>query len=56
MVKWSTDGLRSSNNDIKILDVGVGNGDSTKYLSEQFPNSIIYGIDISDRAIKDAKN
>lgn len=55
LVKWTIVDLNNINDDMKILDVGVGNGQSTKLLSEQFPNSEIYGIDISDKAIEDAR-
>ncbi|WP_249274554.1 class I SAM-dependent methyltransferase [Candidatus Enterococcus clewellii] len=39
----------------KILDVGVGNGQSTKRLAQKFPHAHIYGIDISEKAIEQAK-
>ena len=35
-----------------ILDVGVGNGMSSKYLKKHFPNSQVLGIDISSTAIR----
>ncbi|WP_438763618.1 class I SAM-dependent methyltransferase [Enterococcus sp. AZ194] len=39
----------------KILDVGVGNGRSTYYLSNQLAPTSIIGIDYSETAIKQAK-
>lgn len=54
MVKWSL--TQSSQKNVKrIVDVGVGNGLSTLYLGAIFSNAIIYGIDISPEAIKQAK-
>ena len=38
-----------------ILDVGVGNGVSSKYLKKHFPDSQVLGIDISTTAIKSAE-
>ena len=38
-----------------ILDVGVGNGASSKYLKMHFPDSQVLGIDISSTAIKSAE-
>lgn len=38
-----------------ILDVGVGNGRSTQRLATVFLKSEIYGIDISEKAIEQAK-
>ncbi|QLB52410.1 methyltransferase domain-containing protein [Streptococcus sanguinis] len=38
-----------------ILDVGVGNGASSKYLKKHFPNSQVLGIDISSTAIRAAE-
>ena len=38
-----------------ILDVGVGNGASSKYLKNYFPNCRVLGIDISTTAIKSAE-
>ena len=38
-----------------ILDVGVGNGASSKYLKNYFPNCRVQGIDISTTAIKSAE-
>lgn len=35
-----------------ILDVGVGNGVSSKYLKKHFPDSQVLEIDISSTAIK----
>lgn len=36
------------------MDVGVGNGASSKYLKKHFPNSQVLGIDISTTAIRAA--
>lgn len=38
-----------------ILDVGMGNGQSTNYLNHIFPESQIYGIDISAKAVAEAQ-
>ncbi|MGT2846409.1 class I SAM-dependent methyltransferase [Streptococcus massiliensis] len=39
----------------KILDIGVGNGRSTLRLKQLFPSSQIYGLDISETAIAEAR-
>ena len=46
MVDWSLAPLMAKTLQ-NILDVGVGNGKSTQHLHEAFPQSNIYGIDIS---------
>ena len=54
MVEWAISQLEQQN--IKnILDVGIGNGQSTLYLKQYFPNSKVIGIDISKTAITQAK-
>lgn len=43
-------------NDLKVLDVGCSNGFKTKMLFDKYDNiKKIYGIDIDDNAIKEAK-
>lgn len=53
MVCWASGYIKGKkvNN---ILDVGVGNGGSTAYLTELFPNANITGIDLSETAIAEA--
>lgn len=54
MVKWAISQLEQRN--VKnILDVGIGNGQSTLYLKQYFPNSKVIGIDISKTAITQAR-
>ncbi len=54
MVKWAISQLEQRN--VKnILDVGIGNGQSTLYLKQYFPNSKVVGFDISKTAITQAK-
>ncbi|MGT2762199.1 class I SAM-dependent methyltransferase [Streptococcus intermedius] len=54
MVEWAISQLEQRN--VKnILDVGIGNGQSTLYLKQYFPNSKVIGIDISKTAITQAK-
>ena len=54
MVEWAISQLEQQN--IKnILDVGIGNGQSTLYLKQYFPNSKVVGIDISKTAITQAR-
>lgn len=55
MVKWSLNFVRTTQVQ-QILDVGVGNGKSTAYLSSVFPGAEIHGLDISPTAIQEAKN
>ena len=56
MVKWSLNEIDTSFSPSSILDIGVGNGASTNLLYESYRPSSIYGIDISETAIKEAKN
>ncbi|PAV69528.1 hypothetical protein WR25_11996 isoform C [Diploscapter pachys] len=41
---------------MKILDVGCGNGLHAALMAEHFPNSQFFGIDLSEKAIGQAKN
>ena len=54
MVVWSVSQLDHKKRFKAILDVGVGNGASSKYLKKHFPNSQVLGIDISTTAIRAA--
>ena len=54
MVVWSVSQLDHKKRFKAILDVGVGNGASSKYLKKHFPNSQVLGIDISSTAIRAA--
>ncbi|WP_321384939.1 class I SAM-dependent methyltransferase [uncultured Enterococcus sp.] len=54
MVDWSLTYIPRTGNK-RILDVGVGNGRSTQRLAAVFPDSEIYGIDVSQKAIEQAK-
>jgi len=40
---------------MKILDIGCGKGENCFYLLKRYPNSNVYGIDISSKNIKEAK-
>ena len=55
MVVWSVNQLDHKKPFHAILDVGVGNGASSKYLKKHFPNSQVLGIDISTTAIREAE-
>ena len=55
MVIWAVSQLDRKKRFHAILDVGVGNGASSKYLKKHFPNSQVLGIDISTTAIKSAE-
>ena len=55
MVVWAVSQLGHKKLFHAILDVGVGNGESSKYLKKHFPNSRVLGIDISTTAIKSAE-
>ena len=55
MVVWSVSQLGHKKRYNAILDVGVGNGASSKYLKKHFPNSQVLGIDISSTAIRAAE-
>jgi hypothetical protein len=37
-----------------ILEIGIGAGESLKYLNNYFPNANVYGIDIQDRSFCDS--
>ena len=55
MVVWAVSLLDYKKQFHAILDVGVGNGESSKYLKKHFPNSRVLGIDISSTAIRAAE-
>ena len=55
MVVWAVSQLDYKKPFHTILDVGVGNGSSSKYLKKHFPNSQVLGIDISSTAIRAAE-
>ena len=55
MVVWAVSQLDHKKRFHAILDVGVGNGASSKYLKMHFPDSQVLGIDISITAIKSAE-
>ncbi|GJH40865.1 SAM-dependent methyltransferase [Capnocytophaga sp. HP1101] len=55
MVQWALEFYKPSKVPRKILDIGVGNGKSTVLLTEYFPHSEVWGIEISEIAIKEAK-
>ncbi|RSJ43655.1 putative methyltransferase YcgJ [Streptococcus gordonii] len=55
MVVWSVSQLDHKKRFKAILDVGVGNGASSKYLKMHFPDSQVLGIDISSTAIRAAE-
>ena len=55
MVVWAVIQLDYRKRFKAILDVGVGNGASSKYLKKHFPNSRVLGIDISSTAIRAAE-
>jgi|WetSurMetagenome_2_1015567.scaffolds.fasta_scaffold219431_2 trans-aconitate methyltransferase len=42
-------------NKLKILDFGCGTGVTETYLRSFFPDSIIYGVDVSTESIKEAE-
>lgn len=46
--------LASKNENIKILDLGCGDGNSIRYFSEYFPNANLIGLDVSSESIKNA--
>ena len=54
MAKWSLSFLPTKQFH-HILDIGVGNGATTYYLSQRFKPESILGIDISEKAIEQAK-
>ena len=55
MVVWAVSQLDHKKRFKTILDVGVGNGASSKYLKMHFPDSQVLRIDISTTAIKSAE-
>ena len=55
MVVWAVSQLDRKKRFHAILDVGVGNGASSKYLKKHFHNSQVLGIDISTTAIRAAE-
>lgn len=55
MAKWCLIFLEEKQFD-NILDIGVGNGATTKYISQNFIFKSMIGIDISEIAVEQAKN
>lgn len=54
MSEWSLSFLNKKNYD-HVLDIGIGNGATTKYISDNLYCKSVTGIDISDKAIEQAK-
>lgn len=54
MVQWSLTAMSQPTAPV-ILDVGIGNGLSSEYLYRQYPDCQLYGIDISEEAIKETR-
>lgn len=54
MVIWVTKDL-TKENPKQVLDIGIGNGLSTRFLAEMFVDAKVYGIDISPEAIEICK-
>ncbi|MGT2924406.1 class I SAM-dependent methyltransferase [Streptococcus caviae] len=54
MAQWALSVLPKKSYE-NILDIGVGNGASTAYLGQLFPNSQVKGLDISTEAISQAQ-
>ena len=54
MVKWSLSHERNLSSST-VLDIGVGNGQSTFYLQSCLPKADVIGIDISETAINQSK-
>ncbi|OFY96902.1 MAG: hypothetical protein A3K10_14150 [Bacteroidetes bacterium RIFCSPLOWO2_12_FULL_31_6] len=48
--------LENSNQHLKILDFGCGDGNSVVFLRKHFPNASIVGVDVSEESIIVAKN
>jgi cyclopropane fatty-acyl-phospholipid synthase-like methyltransferase len=36
----------------KVLDIGIGAGHAINYLSQRFPEADLYGIDVSEQAVR----
>lgn len=48
--------FKDKNEPLNILDFGCGIGKASQFLANYFPNSNVYGIDISEKSIKIAQN
>ncbi|WP_136481425.1 peptide chain release factor N(5)-glutamine methyltransferase [Cognatitamlana onchidii] len=55
LVEWVLKYARTTN-EIKILDVGTGSGSIAVSLASHLPDATIYGLDISSKALKVAKD
>jgi methylase of polypeptide subunit release factors len=48
--------IESGDNNLSILEIGCGDGNISRNLSEKYPDNNFYASDISDEAIASAKN
>ena len=44
-----------SEEEIKILDFGCGDGNTVLFIRKHFPKATIFGIDVSEKSIDEAK-
>ncbi len=56
LVEWIINSVNNSNNKVSILDIGTGSGCIAISLEKSIPDSNVYAIDISKKAIEMAKN
>lgn len=55
LVEWVIKVYKNKNTEIKILDIGTGSGCIAIALAKNLPNAKIYALDISENALKVAK-
>ncbi|SEQ98321.1 release factor glutamine methyltransferase [Hyunsoonleella jejuensis] len=55
LVSWIIEQLRIQNSEFRILDIGTGSGCIAIALAKKLPNTSVYAMDVSEKALEVAK-